>query len=558
MATEDDPVPVYTAEDGVDGINVLSAESLYRHDLDPATESTLAQELQQPQSHHPLTRYPEALLHPAAIFLGAKHKTTTSKNAIWVPISEVAGDKQAHQRQQKQAQRQADEHNAQIIDSFYDAVRSKNVEVVTRLINSGVVSPNVSDDIGSTPLIVAADVGDVTMVRCLLQLGAEIDVLAAYDDEEHTRPPASSGLLQSQSQSRLTPIHLAGDAVRRNRGRLYLRHTSGRALPLRTALQVAATRGNIVIVKLLLTNEFGGSGPADDAIVAPDGQIALRLAAANGHREVVDALPSRRGGEFLRWKTTHSAALGRIRRAGKKLVDFFIVIFWEIPRFFVWTCPKHVLVRPLVEIGKYSWRHRAKLPAWCKRQVTKMPQRARRLGSACKHVAKRVGHGVTRLPSYIRDLAGALCRFLKRLPPACRIVGVYLATALRAAGQHALHILGRLVSVIHTALLALARFLRGVTARDFVRGLKVLLYAVFVSFPRDVLFENCILGAARAGRDVLETLFGLLGRVAGWLGLGVMWLIAYVPRQVGRIFGAIGESGGKAVHELLVWVDPKR
>lgn len=551
---------MYTAEDGNNGTNILSVESLHRQSPDPSTESTPAQELQRPQSHTPLTRYPKALLHSAAIFLDGKHKTTTSKSVSWIPISEGASEEQKLEWQQKQAQRQADEHNAQIIDSFYDAVRSKNVEVVTRLVNSGVVSPDVSDDIGSTPLIVAADVGDATMVRCLLQLGAEIDVLAAYDEEEHTRPPTfSPGLQQSQSQSHsTTSIHLAGDATRRNKGRMYARQTSGRALPLRTALQVAASRGSLVIVKLLLTNELGGSGPADDAIVAPDGQIALRLAAANGHREVVEALPSRRGGEFLRWKTTHSIALSRICRAGKNLAKFFIFFLWRVPRFLVWTCPKHVVVLPIVEVGKYSWKHRAELPAWCKRQVTKMPQRARRLGSACKHVAKKVAHGVTRLPSYMRDLADALWKLLKRLPPACRIVGAYLAAALRAAGQHALHTLSRLVSVMHTALLALARFFRGVTARDVLRGLQVLLYSVFVSFPRDVLFDKCILGGARAARDVLETVFGLLGRVAGWIGLGVMWLIAYAPRQVGRIFAALGQSAGKAVHEVLVWVDPKR
>jgi hypothetical protein len=41
--------------------------------------------------------------------------------------------------------------------------------------------------------------------------------------------------------------------------------------------------GNLVIVKILMEEYH-----CDDGLVASDGQIALRLAAQNGHREVVD------------------------------------------------------------------------------------------------------------------------------------------------------------------------------------------------------------------------------------------------------------------------------
>ena len=60
---------------------------------------------------------------------------------------------------------------------------------------------------------------------------------------------------------------------------------------------IAAEKGNLTIVKLLIEAYH-----ADDKLIAKDGQIALRLAASNGHREVVDYLPSRSGGGMKRWK----------------------------------------------------------------------------------------------------------------------------------------------------------------------------------------------------------------------------------------------------------------
>lgn len=65
----------------------------------------------------------------------------------------------------------------------------------------------------------------------------------------------------------------------------------------RTPLMCAAENGNLNICKILCESAF-----ADPMIVAPDGQTAQRLAARNGHKEIVQYLPANRRGVFLRIK----------------------------------------------------------------------------------------------------------------------------------------------------------------------------------------------------------------------------------------------------------------
>jgi hypothetical protein len=55
----------------------------------------------------------------------------------------------------------------------------------------------------------------------------------------------------------------------------------------------ASSIGSLPIVKLLFEAPYS----AHDALVAPDGQIALRLASTTaGHRTIVEYLPARRVG----------------------------------------------------------------------------------------------------------------------------------------------------------------------------------------------------------------------------------------------------------------------
>jgi hypothetical protein len=65
---------------------------------------------------------------------------------------------------------------------------------------------------------------------------------------------------------------------------------------------------------------------ADDAIIAPDGAMALRLAVQYGYREIVDYLPARRGGAWLRFKTERAYSMRMIKSASRKIFGFFEVL----------------------------------------------------------------------------------------------------------------------------------------------------------------------------------------------------------------------------------------
>ncbi|KFX86934.1 hypothetical protein V490_08705 [Pseudogymnoascus sp. VKM F-3557] len=151
-------------------------------------------------------------------------------------------------------------------------------EVISFLIENGIVTPNTKRD-GETPLLRAVTKKNVQMVKYLLDLGADKDALGSasqyYSSDEGT-------------------VHV-----------------------IRTPLQHAASSGHIVLVKLLMETYH-----CDDAIVAPDGQTALRLAADNGHQKVVDYLPSRRLGGFRRWKHTHRKSLRRAKKAVSRIFEF--------------------------------------------------------------------------------------------------------------------------------------------------------------------------------------------------------------------------------------------
>jgi hypothetical protein len=131
----------------------------------------------------------------------------------------------------------------------------------------------------------------------------------------------------------------------------------------RTPLQYAAEKGNLAMVKVLM-EEFG----ADDSLVAPDGSLALRLAAQNGHGDVVAYLPARTGGSWKRWKAAHEWEMERIKAAGEKIFWFVKVIGFDIPRVLLWYAPPEV------------WKQRVKVARWMKRQVVLLPRRAVTLG----------------------------------------------------------------------------------------------------------------------------------------------------------------------------------
>ncbi|KAH8164612.1 hypothetical protein CIB48_g3640 [Xylaria polymorpha] len=206
-----------------------------------------------------------------------------------------------------------------IITEYFTAIREGNHEVITSLLETDAVTASTANQSGLTPLLAAIEAGHISTARFLLDAGAD---------------PNAYGV-----------AGIAGGRGRR-RANIY-----------RTPLQLAAARGNLPVVKLLMET-YG----ADDALVAPDGELALRLAAANNHREIVAYLPTRRGGGFKRWKTRHEVAMRRAKRAAHGLYEVGVFVTYRLPRFLLWSVPKHVVVLPVVRRVKWLYAHRAELP----------------------------------------------------------------------------------------------------------------------------------------------------------------------------------------------------
>jgi hypothetical protein len=306
----------------------------------------------------------------------------------------------------------------------------------------------------------------------------------------------------------------------------------------------------------------------DDSLVAPDGQIALRLAAANGHREVVAYLPSRRGGGFLRWKTSHAVAIYRAKRALIGIYKFVRFFVWDVEKFFLWTVPKECIVKPLASGCVWCWRHRKRFGPWCKHQVQQVPKLVARFGKfvwkgvkavpkAVTHVSKGIYKYLTKtLPKALRKIAIYLWSLLtQRIPHAIMIIAKWIWRSASEGAKWLLSVLLKVVSLVHTLLSAIITFFRALTLRDVWNGFVDLLQAIFVSFPQKLW--AWIIAAGKMSFKVLKALFGWLGELVWYMGFAISWLVTYVPRKVWVVIQNIGGSVGKAFYEFAVWVNPK-
>ncbi|KAK3335624.1 hypothetical protein B0T19DRAFT_470846 [Cercophora scortea] len=407
-----------------------------------------------------------------------------------------------------------------ITSSFYRAIADRNDEIVTLFIQRGLTSPDAPDAKGRTPLIAAILAGSGQMVCTLLALGASINLFGVYDNNQNYWHPG---------------------------------------VP-RTPLMVAAARGNLALVSLLM--EFG----ADDAIIAPDGALALRLAADAGYREIVAFLPARRGGAFRRWKTQHASAMLRVRKAAGKIWVFGKVFVWYIPRFVVWSVPKHLVVLPVGRAGAYCWRHKGEFGRWCKRVVCELPGRVKRAaesvgrglvkvpGAVVKGV-RFVGKAVGKIPGLVVRFVCWVGRVVSRIPAAGRIVGEWIWEGVKKVGGVVGDVVLAVVSAVHTAVMAAVDFFRRITLRDVWDGVVRVVRVVVVDLP--VAVWAGIKGFGEVSYGVMKALFGLCGQVVWWIARGLLWVANYVPRQLGKIVLGVGESVGKGVHEVMVWFDPK-
>ncbi|KAK7731290.1 hypothetical protein SLS57_001226 [Botryosphaeria dothidea] len=385
---------------------------------------------------------------------------------------------------------------AGIVRTLFQAVGAKNGELVAAMVRRGLVSPDCRGEQGETPLIAAADAGNAAMVRLLVGLGAVVDGFGMW---ERTR---------------------------------------------RTALQVAAARGNLTVVRLLV-EECG----ADDALLAPDGQMALRLAVDRGHREVVDYLPLRRGGAWRRWKAHHAVAMRRVRRASRGIYVFFKYLLWYTPKFLFYSVPKDCVVLPARDAGRWAWKNRCKVGPWCQGQIKAMPHRAGRAGKAIWEETKK-------MPGRVKAAVLWMWRCVRRIPAVLRIVGEWIGSWLKRVGSAVANAFLRVVALVHTALSAIVSFFRRITLRDVWNAICGVLRAVFIELPRAIWSAAEAFGGM--SYRAMKAMFGFCGQSLWWIGLALLIVVTYVPKQIGVIFLWMGSLATKAAQEVLVWINPKR
>jgi hypothetical protein len=392
----------------------------------------------------------------------------------------------------------------EIVNTFFDAIKTKKDEVIAALIECAVVTPETIGSDGRTPLLAAVKAGNVRTVQQLMDFDANVNAF---------------GII-----SGLSPLRWSG---------------SNNVAPsvFRSPLMVAAETGNLVIVKLLI--ECYG---ADDALVAPDGELALRLAASNGHREIVKYLPTRRGGGWRRWKTKHRQAVKRIVRARKGIASFARVLGFEVPKFFLWYIPKHAIVLPVWKALKWMYTHRAELPEWIVKSL------------------KRAGRTLIKVPGALwlisKGLAKSIWDGIKGLPKAVRFAIVWMYTGIKNMGDAVANVFKRFFTFLHTAFAAVANSFRNITLKDIWDGFESFVHALFVDGPRKVwgwlcTFEKMIL-------KMLEAMWGCTGRLLWMLLRALIAIFTYVPMRLWEIIVSAGGSLGSAFREVLIWFDPKR
>lgn len=393
-----------------------------------------------------------------------------------------------------------------IVDAFFRAIENGHDDVVADFISRGWVSPDTTSRYRETPLIAAVRAGKLPMVSRLVALGASVNEYGRVKSEDKR-------IIQVDD------------------------------LPERTPLMVAAESGHLALVKVLI-EDYG----AKHDLIAPDGAMALRLAAINKHREIVQYLPDVRGGSWKRWMHVHRKQMERVRRAAVKLFSFISVLVWYFPKLLLYEAPK--------ELCCAVWRRRHKikdfvkdLPGKIKRGIIAMPGHV-------KNAGKAIWKGIKKIPSFVKYVSQSLWRVLKEIPGAIMTVLNWIGRGLKSIGEAVSNIFMKFFSFLHTTLMAIVTFLRGITLRDIWNGFCSLVRAIFIDAPKTI--GRFILSSGRMIYDVLKALFGILGQFICLIGYFMLWLIQYIPSKIWTIIEATGTSLVKAWEEILVFVNPKR
>jgi hypothetical protein len=443
---------------------------------------------------------------------------------------------------------------AQIVNLYYDAITRADMQLLTTILERGLATAETTDKAGRTPLLTAVEAEKATCVRILIDAGANVNTY---------------GITETMTLN------------------TYQRLPNKEQHTYRTPLQYAAQLGNFTIVKILLENG------ANDALIAPDGQLALRLAATHGHREIAGFLPRRRGGGFKRWKVKHASAVRRVEAAALGILLFGKVIVYEIPKFFVWSVPKQLIVLPVVKHVKWLHAHRAEARDMVVEKMRYVWERMRAAPAgiwrgvkeapgACVRAIKRTGKFIcelveeswrllTRAPGAVasafrwlgnvtKKMSKEVWKLITRIPGATAIALRWLWGGVKKSGAAIGNVVAKWLSFIHTAVAAVVSFFQRITLSDVWNGLVAALRAIFVDVPAKIWVWLSSFGYM-CGK-VFEKLFDCIGRLT-WvlvqvLFQGIMSIVVYVPSQLGEMVVACNGSLKAAMSEVLVSFDPKR
>lgn len=389
-----------------------------------------------------------------------------------------------------------------IVSTFFDAISAPNPDLITLFIQHNLVTTATTSD-GLTPLLAAIShhPASTRLVKHMLSLGASVNEFGVVE----TIPTTT------------------------------LRYPSVQIK--RTPLQLAAEKGSRSVVKLLMENG------ADDSLIAPDGETALRLAARNGHREVVAYLPVRRGGGFRRWKTKHQIAMRRARRAAKGIYKFFKFFIWDLPKFLVWTLPKHAVVKPVIKSAKWVWKHGGEIPG-------KIMRGCKKVWETAKKIPKE-------LWEFMVWLVKGIWKAILKTPQALKILGQWVWHGVATVFKVVAYVIHRTASFLHTLFQAVFTFFRDLSMQDVLNGFISAIQAIFVELP--LTLGKWLAKFGKASYEAMKATFGFLGSCLWWCIRSLFeFVVLYVPRKILQIAASFGESTKKAGEELLIWWDPKR
>jgi len=357
---------------------------------------------------------------------------------------------------------------------------------------------------------------------------------------------------------------------------------------------LAAMQGSLPVTKLLFEPPYS----ADDGMVAPDGEIALHLALVGGHRAIIDYLPSRRAGGYLRYKARNKENIRRIQGAVLRIYDIAKLFLWTIPKFFIWRLPKFILWTIPYHCAKklghmlhaslvWCWANRKKFILWCKHQVVELPKRAVRAGKATWRGIKKVPKaivdgskalwkfGTRTLPRWEKTFAIWLWKFstqtllrwlqtianwlLKlltvRLPKVIWATSKWIWSGITSFSRAIWEVVSSIFSLLHTILQAILTFLRKVTLRDIWNAICDLFRTLLITLPQTIW--SWIINFGELSYKIFDHLFGWAGRFIWSVCKLLKEVVMYIPKQFWIIIVRIMDSLGIALHEIGVWINPK-